>query len=81
MVERVARQQGAKAAPAAVTKFRASKDNNMATQKAFIEEGNSVAALKYEAATDSDNQSVAIKEALAVQFNTGVCAFTVAKPR
>ena len=81
MGERIAGQPGAKAAPAAVTEFRASQDNARATPKTFIEEENPVAALKYEMATDSDNQSVAIEEALSDQFNTGVCAFKAAKLR
>lgn len=80
MEEMIEGQQGVKAFQAAAAEFRNCQDNTMAQLKASVEEGNPGAAPKYEAATESYNQSVALEEELAEQFNQAIRAYKAANP-
>jgi hypothetical protein len=52
----------------------------MAELKASVEEGNPGAAPKYEAATADYNESVAMEEQLAEQFNQAIRTYKAANP-
>ena len=52
----------------------------MAELKASVAEGNPGAAPKYEAATADYNESVAMEEQLAEQFNQAIRAYKAANP-
>ncbi len=80
MEEMIEGQQGVKAFQAAATEFRACQDDAMARLKASVEEGNPDAAPKYEAATEGYNESVALEEQLAEQFNQAIRAYKAANP-
>ena len=80
MEEMIEGQQGVKAFQAAAAEFRACQDDTMAELKASVEEGNSGAAPKYEAATADYNESVAMEEQLAEQFNQAIRAYKAANP-
>ena len=80
MEEMVNGQKGVKAFQASAEEYRACQDSNMARLKASVEEGNPGAAPKYEAATEGYNQSVALEEELAEQFNQAIRAYKAANP-
>ena len=80
MEEMIEGQQGVKAFQAAAAEFRACQDSTMAELKASVEEGNPGAAPKYEAATADYNESVAMEEQLAEQFNQAIRAYKAANP-
>ena len=80
MEEMIEGQQGVKAFQAAAAEYRACQDDTMAELKASVQEGNPDAAPKYEAATTEYNQSVALEEQLAEQFNQAIRAYKAANP-
>ena len=80
MEEMIKGQQGVKAFQAGAAEFRDCQDDAMAELKASVAEGNPDAAPKYEAATAKYNESVALEEQLAEQFNQAIRAYKAANP-